>query len=425
MTAAARPRVASYVFAPHSGAMYGGERSLTLLLSHLREHDATVIVNRDDALAATLRDMGVEVVVLPAADPFTGFRAAPARERVRRIAGWARHNADLARALRRIRPDVVHANDLREVVMGGAALLLSRRPLVTHVRGEMSMRLQHQAALALSARSISISEGLLEGHLARIHPRLRERIRGRAVVVRNGVDREAAAAHAGGRGRDAVRARLGIGPDEVVVLAVGSLEPAKGQLELVEQILPGVALAVPELRVLIAGGTRRGRSAEVESGAFLDRVAAAVDAAGLTRRVDLLGFRDDVADLYLASDVLAQPSTSEGLGRTAIEAAASGRPVVAFDLPGINETVIDGETGRLVAPGDHAAFADALVALCRDGALRRRLGEGGRRLARTRFDPAASAAATEAVFLAARGARSTTTGTPATRTPAGHPTGAR
>jgi D-inositol-3-phosphate glycosyltransferase len=131
----------------------------------------------------------------------------------------------------------------------------------------------------------------------------------------------------------------------------------------------------------------------------------AVRAAGLQERVAIDGFRADIADLYVAADVVAQPSRSEGLGRAAIEAAAFGRPVVAFDLPGIDETVVDGETGRLVAAGDHAGFADALVALCVDASLRRRLGEGGRRLARDRFDPAAAAARVEAVLLAARRAR--------------------
>jgi glycosyltransferase involved in cell wall biosynthesis len=67
--------------------------------------------------------------------------------------------------------------------------------------------------------------------------------------------------------------------------------------------------------------------------------------------------------------------------------------------------VVDGASGRLVPAGDHAAFADALAALGRDPAMRRRLGDGGRALAGERFDAARAAARFEEVLRAARGAR--------------------
>lgn len=72
--------------------------------------------------------------------------------------------------------------------------------------------------------------------------------------------------------------------------------------------------------------------------------------------------------------------------RSIIEAMAAGLPVIATDIRGCREEVIDGETGRLVAPRDARALAGALGDLMRDADLRRRMGEAGRRRAEAEFD---------------------------------------
>src|SRR5215204_193239 len=83
-----------------------------------------VVVNCDNGFASLVRMAGIPVRVIPAGDPFTGFREARWRTRLRHAVDWFRHNAELFRALHGAQPDVVHANDVREVVMGGLALAL-------------------------------------------------------------------------------------------------------------------------------------------------------------------------------------------------------------------------------------------------------------------------------------------------------------
>ena len=78
-----------------------------------------------------------------------------------------------------------------------------------------------------------------------------------------------------------------------------------------------------------------------------------------------------------------------------LEAMALARPVVATDVGGVRDAVADGETGRVVAPGDSAAFAGALAELARDPDAARRMGEAGRARQRERFDGEAMVASYE------------------------------
>jgi glycosyltransferase involved in cell wall biosynthesis len=105
------------------------------------------------------------------------------------------------------------------------------------------------------------------------------------------------------------------------------------------------------------------------------------------RVVDDLGPNDPrLIELYRSSDVFVLPSRSETFGIAAVEAIASGLPVVATDVGGLPDIVVDGETGFTVPPGDVDALAAQLIQLHDSAALRRRLGEAAHRRAIERFD---------------------------------------
>jgi starch synthase len=98
------------------------------------------------------------------------------------------------------------------------------------------------------------------------------------------------------------------------------------------------------------------------------------------------------------ADLLCAPSREEGLGLAAIEAMASGLPVVATHVGGLPEVVVDGETGFLVAPDDRAALAAAMTGLLANPDYARRLGRAGRDRARACFSHTAMTAATGAIY---------------------------
>ena len=116
--------------------------------------------------------------------------------------------------------------------------------------------------------------------------------------------------------------------------------------------------------------------------------------------------RDELGRLYRSSDLLVWPAVNEALGMVILEAACNGCPALAGAAGGVPAIVAEGETGRLVPPGDAAAFAAALAALLEDRDELPRLGERARRAARERHSlPAAAARIRDALRpLAADGA---------------------
>ena len=84
-------------------------------------------------------------------------------------------------------------------------------------------------------------------------------------------------------------------------------------------------------------------------------------------------------------DLLAHPSWREGLPRTVPQALLSGTPVVAHDVDGTREVVIEGRTGRLVSPGDHDRLRKAILDARRNPMMEKELAENGRRLCAEMF----------------------------------------
>ncbi len=111
-------------------------------------------------------------------------------------------------------------------------------------------------------------------------------------------------------------------------------------------------------------------------------------------RLHLLGYRTDVAAVLAASDIFALPSHFEGLPMSVIEAMLCGLPVVATDIRGPREQVVDGQTGLLVPPATVAPLAAALHRLAMDASLRAHMGQAGRARAISLYDEQAVVART-------------------------------
>ena len=196
--------------------------------------------------------------------------------------------------------------------------------------------------------------------------------RDRVAVVPLGVDREAFRPRDRAEARHALAARgLGELDGARVLLAVGRLEPLKGFDILVRAL---AQLTVPENVVLwIAGGDER----SAHERARLEAVAREV---GVASQVRFLGAvpHDTLSTYYNAADVVVVPSFYESFGLVALEAMASGVPVVASRVGGLVATISDGRTGYLVPWRCPEPFAEKIDLLLRNEPLRRALGEAGR-----------------------------------------------
>jgi D-inositol-3-phosphate glycosyltransferase len=173
------------------------------------------------------------------------------------------------------------------------------------------------------------------------------------------------------------RTRLGVPPDDVVLLFVGRIQPLKAPdvlLRAVPHLLDRVPGLRGRLRVLVVGGP---------SGSGLDRPEALQKLAASLGIADLVRFSppappERLADFYRAADVTVVPSHSESFGLVALESQACGTPVVAAAVGGLPTAVADGVSGLLVDGHDPAGFAAALAPVVTLPALRAELSRGAR-----------------------------------------------
>ena len=182
---------------------------------------------------------------------------------------------------------------------------------------------------------------------------------------------------------DALRARLGFIPENRVIGFIGRLVREKGVVELFEA-MARVAAQYPEARLLVVGDTLKS-DRDTQTIARLNRI---ITSERLDDVVRFTGFRDDIPDLLAIMDVFVLPSHREGMPRTILEAMAAGKPVVATNIRGCREEVVDEVTGLLVPVCDPEALAEAILRLLRDEELARRIGEAGRKRVQEEFDEA-------------------------------------
>lgn len=199
-----------------------------------------------------------------------------------------------------------------------------------------------------------------------------------------------------------LRARLGLGAGERLLLSVGRLEENKGFHVLATALAALAANASAGARAG-AAGPARWRWVLVGDGPYRPRIAGAIDAAGLTARVHLAGRVDEreLAGWYAAADLFVHPTLYEGSSLVTLEAMAYGKAVVATRAGGLPDKVRPGETGWLVEPGDGPALAAALAAaLAEPDEALARMGAAGRRLVEQAFAWPVVAAQLEALYTA-------------------------
>ncbi len=198
-------------------------------------------------------------------------------------------------------------------------------------------------------------------------------------LLGNGVDLTRFGPAAPGDDRRArLRGELGIGTDAVVVGVVGRLVAEKGYHEVFESARL-IRATHPDavITFMVVGPHEPDKTDAID-----DLTVARARAEGVV----VCGHRDDVEDLYQAMDLYVLASYREGFPRSAMEAAASGLPIVATDIRGCRQVVDHDRTGLLVPARDAPSLADAIGRLATDATLRSRMGEAALAKARAEFD---------------------------------------
>jgi glycosyltransferase involved in cell wall biosynthesis len=324
-----------------------------------------VLVARESDATAAIRAAGIEVVPVP----FIRRRLNPFAE----LAFTFR----LAALYRRLRPDLVHHIALKPIVIGGIAGRLAGVKATVNAPVGLGFVFSSDKLLAKVLRPVV--SALLRLTLTPKHAR---------VIFENPDDLEVLAAKGMVRREAAVLIRgAGVDIDEfhpvtepagkVRVILIARMIREKGIADFVEAatILKGQA------EFVLVGAPDEGNPNTVTK--------AELKAWQAEGTIIWLGPRRDIAALLAGAHIACQPSTyREGLPKSALEAMAAAKPLVATDIPGCREAVVHGVTGLLVPPRDPAALAAALKTLIDDPGLRARFGEAARKRAVENFSDA-------------------------------------
>jgi glycosyltransferase involved in cell wall biosynthesis len=357
---------------------------------HVTTVDMSLVLLLGPQLRA-FAEAGMEVVGVSAPGPFVsqledwGIPHEPLRHATRSFALGHDMMAlgELWRLFRRLKPDIVHTHTPKPGLYGRVAARAAGVPgVVNTVHGlyaspedRLPLRalvyaLERGASLCSGAELVQNPEDL--NVLARLGVP-----RDKLVLLGNGVDLGRFRPARDEEERRRARQLLGVDDDAVVVGTVARLVWPKGFRELfaaAEQLRD----TQPNVIFVVVGGS----DPEKADGISAQELAA----AGRRGRILFLGSRDDVEQIYRGFDLFALPSYREGFPRSAMEAAATGLPVIATDIRGCRQVVADGHTGLLVPLRDPARLAAAVEKLVLDPDLRRVMGHAARHKAEAEFD---------------------------------------
>ena len=357
----ARPRALLVTpdFPPGRG---GIQTLLHRLVANAGGFDWRVVAPGDPAAAAFDRDAGIDVV-----------RAAPPR--AGRVVSRGLLNAAALAQAARFRPDVVVSGHLVTSPAAAAIRRLLRVPVVQYLYALEVAAKPRLAAFAVRNADRTIAISRYTRDLARAAGADDDRI----VVIPPGVDLPPAEAN-------------GVTPREgpPTVTTVARLSDRYKGHDVLVRALPLVRSRVPDARWVVVG-----------DGPLRAHLEALASAHGVRDAVHFAGsVSDDERDRWLSSsDVFAMPSrlpadglAGEGFGIVYLEAGARSVPVVAGDVGGALDAVVDGKTGLLVDPLDHVAVASAVTELMLDSDRAKRMGRAGAEHARTFAWPEVAAA---------------------------------
>ncbi len=307
----------------------------------------------------------------------------------------------LIQLLGQLKPDVVHTHSSKAGIIGRWAAHRAKIPVIVHTIHGLAFtastsrvantvyRILERQAAPLTTRIVCVADAMRDQSLAADIG-----TRQQYMTVYSGM--ETAPFLNPPATREDVRASLGLRDEHVAVGTIARLFDLKGHDDLLD-LAPDLCDQYPNLRFLwIGDGRLRGT---------------------LERRIAEMGLRDNfiltglvnpsrIPELANAMDILVHPSRREGLARAIVQGQLARCPVIAYDIDGNREGLIDGQTGFIVPPFDRGMLLDRLQQLLDDPAKRAAMGDAGRKFALGRFDAKVMVDALENVYrdaLAAQG----------------------
>ena len=357
----------------------GTERQLVELLKHLDREKYQPIVaclHREGPFLQDILNLKVQVIQF-------GLGGG-----VIRVVGlkWL---FQLGQFLRRERISIVHTYLLHPNFLGMLAASMAGTPvkimserIVNYFENERYQGIRFKVADYIAQRLadvIIVNAEAIKEYMIEQHGTPRSKIK----VVYNGVDLKTFDVDTDVEAR---RSELGLSLTAPVLGIVASLQPKKDHYTFFEA-LRIVAAKVPTMQALIIG-----------DGPLRDRLQNRVNEIALSPNVRFLGIRSDVPFLLPLLDVMTLSSIREGFPNAISEAMAARKPVVATDVGGVTELMVDGTTGLVVPPRNPAALAQAMLSLLGNEEKAREMGRAARKRVEDHFSVSRMVVETEQLY---------------------------
>lgn len=295
----------------------------------------------------------------------------------------------LSRIFRKHKIEIVHTHSWGTLVEGVLGAKLAGVPVIIHGEhgtfpNDLPHRIVQHLTWRMSDRVLSVSE-ILKSTLADKLKYPKDKIE----VILNGVDDKRF--YPNPALRKQFRQRYGFSDDTFVVGTVGRLTKVKNQLMLLKAAAEMYQRGY-DVEVVIVGGYTVGDSVESELRSFAEQ-------SGIGQHIHFLGFQEDTPLYYNGFDVFTLTSFSEGCSNVIQEAMSCGLPVIATNVGGNPELVIDQQTGFLIPSNDHNALAEKLILLKSDHKMREYLARNAHQHALSRFSLDVMVQSYESLYL--------------------------
>ena len=344
----------------------GGETVCFQIMRAARErgHVVCILVPEEGGVARVAREEGFEVLILPLQRTFHFQQAMAFR-----------------RFLRAWQADLVHTHTvLPGMILARIGAKLAGVPIICHVHLDHTFnrhfpirflqRLMDNFTAHFCTAIIAVSEDTQRALLNSGNPA------DKLCVIPNGVK---IAEVAQPPASVDIYSRFGIPMNSKLIGCVARLAPSKGQRDL---LLAGVEIcqAEAEATFLFIGADM------ATGGQYAEELTALAEELKISEQVYFVGFQPDAPQLVETIDVFVLPSYREAMPMSILEAMAAGKPVVATNVNGISEVVVEGITGYLVPPGQPKALAASVLILLRNPDKACEMGLAGRRRIEEHFD---------------------------------------
>lgn len=363
--------VEPYPFAKTCGNIKA--QSFVLYKTDKRKFKVRMLVPFVSEFTDNLTKQGIEIIVVPPHQRLLQYGGKWAKDHL-----WGRlltmlsiipYNLNLLSLIKKKNIDVIHCNCIRSLLYIVLAAKLSSTPVLWYVKSELVHNILDRIGFVLADKILF----LCETNKRDKYPKLVNFFGKKIELLRMGLDIQDFM-NAEKNDKTSLKQELSINEKMVNVVIVGRLCAIKGVHYLLEA-LGMIITRHPNVMLYIVGD-----HVIDEHRSYKDELLRIIKENNLEPHVRFTGWRNDALEIISLMDILVMPSSSEGFGRSVLEAMALGKPVVASRLGGLRELIKDGENGFLVEPGDVRSLAEKISLLIKNKELRDSFGKAGKEI---------------------------------------------